>query len=133
MITGVILTHNEESNIVECISHLRPHVTEIILVDTSSTDRTVELASPLVDRVMMHPHVPNFDAARNIAIPVAKFDWLWFVDADEFVPTLTGELVNRWIRRVEPSSKRSTFHSSRISAASGCSIVAGGRVTLAPA
>jgi glycosyltransferase involved in cell wall biosynthesis len=98
MITGVILTHNEEQNIVACIEHLRPHVAEIILVDTESTDRTVEVSRPLVDRVLTHPHVPNFDSARNIAIPEARYDWLWFVDADEHIPELTGELVNRWIR-----------------------------------
>ena len=98
MITGVILTHNEERNIVACIEHLRPHVGEIILVDTESTDRTRELARPLVNRILPHPHVPNFDSARNLAIPAAKFDWMWFVDADEHVTDLTGQLVNRWIR-----------------------------------
>ncbi|HUP78411.1 MAG TPA: glycosyltransferase, partial [Pirellula sp.] len=98
MITGVILTHNEQANIVECIKHLRPHVSELFLLDTDSTDQTVELARPLVDRVLMHPHVPNFDSARNIAIPEARNEWLWFVDADEFVPKITGELVNQWIR-----------------------------------
>jgi len=98
MITGVILTHNEEKNIEKCIAHLRPHVGELILVDTESTDRTVELARPLVDQVLLHPHVANFDAARNLAIPVARHEWLWFVDADEFIPELTGQLVNQWIR-----------------------------------
>jgi hypothetical protein len=58
----------EEQNVVACIEHLRPHVAEILLVDTESTDRTVELARPLVDRVLPHPHVPNFDSARNLAI-----------------------------------------------------------------
>lgn len=98
MITGVVLTHNEEVNIVSCLEHLRPHVDELILVDTSSTDRTIELASPLVDQILTHPHVPNFDSARNLAIPVARFDWLWFVDADEFVSEATGGLVRKWIR-----------------------------------
>lgn len=98
MITGVILTHNEEQHVVACIEHLRPYVAEILLVDTESTDRTVELARPLVDRVLPHPHVPNFDSARNLAIPEASHEWLWFVDADERVPELTGQLVNQWIR-----------------------------------
>ena len=48
-ITGVVLTHNEERNILACLEHLRPHVDEIILVDTTSTDSTVEIARPLVD------------------------------------------------------------------------------------
>ena len=86
MISGVILAHNEEHNIVECIAALRPHVGEILLVDMESSDRTVELAQPLIERVLPNPLVPQFDAARNLAIPEATHDWLWFVDADERIP-----------------------------------------------
>ncbi|MEX0677441.1 MAG: class I SAM-dependent methyltransferase [Pirellulales bacterium] len=98
MISGIILAHNEEHSIVDCIRALRPHVGEVLLIDTESTDRTVELAKRLVDRVLSHPNVPNFDAVRNIAIPEARFDWLWFVDADERIPERTGQLVNELIR-----------------------------------
>lgn len=98
MITGVVLTHNEEQNITSCVEHLRPHVAELILIDTESTDRTVEIARPLVDRILTHPHVPNFDSVRNLAIPEARYDWMWFVDADEHIPALTGQIVNQWIR-----------------------------------
>lgn len=95
MITGVILTHNEEKNIEACIKHLRPHVSEILLLDTESTDRTVELARPLVDRIIVHPHVANFDPVRNQAIPYARHNWLWFVDADELIPPLVGHTINQ--------------------------------------
>ena len=98
MITGVILAHNEEHHVVDCIAALRPHVGELFLVDTESTDQTVALGRPLVDRVLSHPNVPNFDAVRNIAIPEARFEWLWFVDADERIPERTGQLVNDLIR-----------------------------------
>ncbi len=98
MITGVILAHNEEHHIVDCITALRPHVGEVLLIDTESTDRTIELARPLVNRVLSHPNVPNFDSIRNIAIPEGQFDWLWFVDADERIPTRTGRLVNELIQ-----------------------------------
>ena len=69
MITGVILAHNEEHNILQCIAALRPHVGELFLIDTESTDQTAELARPHVDRILSHPNIPNFDAVRNIAIP----------------------------------------------------------------
>ena len=98
MITGVVLARNEEANIVECLECLQPHVGEIILIDMESKDLTVPLAKPLVSKVLRHPVVRNFDAARNIAIPEAKFDWLWFVDADERIPAATGRLVNELIR-----------------------------------
>ncbi|MCH7725476.1 MAG: glycosyltransferase family 2 protein, partial [Planctomycetes bacterium] len=94
MITGVVLARNEEANIVECLQSFRPHVGELILIDMESSDRTVELASPFVDKNLSHPTIPNFDSARNIAIPEARYDWLWFLDADERVPVETGQLVN---------------------------------------
>lgn len=83
MITGVVLARNESLNIVECLNSIRAHVEELILIDMESEDSTVELAEPFVDKILTHPIVPQFDAARNLAIPVAKYDWLWFVDADE--------------------------------------------------
>jgi glycosyltransferase involved in cell wall biosynthesis len=98
MITGVVLARDEERNIVSCLQALRPHVAELILIDMVSSDRTVQLARPYVDRVLTHPLVDNFDAARNIAIPAAIYEWLWFVDADEHIPMETGRQVNELIR-----------------------------------
>lgn len=98
MITGVVLTRNEEANIVGCLEALGPHVAEIILIDMESSDRTVELARPMVSKILSHPRLTNFDGARNIAIPEARHEWLWFVDADERVPARTGEFVGELIR-----------------------------------
>lgn len=99
MITGVVLARNEQRNIVACLERLRPHVDEIILIDMESEDRTVELARPLIDQLLSHERIANFDAARNIAIPAANCDWLWFVDADERIPDATGRLVNQILRQ----------------------------------
>ena len=98
MISGVILARNESENIAECILALRPHVGEVIVIDMESEDETVSLAQPLADKILSHPIQPNFDSARNIAIPEARFDWLWFVDADERIPHQTGQLVNELVR-----------------------------------
>jgi glycosyltransferase involved in cell wall biosynthesis len=97
MFTGVVLARNEAANIVECLTALKTHVEELILIDMESSDGTVELARPLVDQVLTHPLVPNFDAARNDAIPAAKYDWLWFVDADERVSPQVGQVVRQLV------------------------------------
>jgi glycosyltransferase involved in cell wall biosynthesis len=99
MITGVILARNEELNILDCITALRPHVSELLLIDMESADRTVELSRDHVDRILSHPLDPQFDAARNLAIPVARNDWLWFIDADERVPAVTGKWANDFVRQ----------------------------------
>jgi len=97
MLTGVVLARNEAANIVECLTALKTHVEELIVIDMESSDSTVELARPLVDQVLTHPLVPNFDAARNDAIAVAKHDWLWFVDADERVSPRVGQVVRQLV------------------------------------
>jgi FkbM family methyltransferase len=99
MISGVVLARNEQRNIVACLERLRPHVDEVILIDMHSEDRTVELARPLVDQILTHEVIPNFDAARNMAIPAAKHEWLWFVDADEHIPAETGHIINQLVRQ----------------------------------
>lgn len=98
MITGVVLARNEEGNIVQCLEALRPHVAEIFLIDMESSDRTVELARPYVRKVLPHKRVQHFDSARNIAIAEAAHDWLWFVDADEWISEKTGRVVNDLLR-----------------------------------
>ena len=65
MITGVVLARNEEHHIADCLAALRPHVQEIILIDMESSDRTVELAHPLVDQVLIHPLVPHISMPRK--------------------------------------------------------------------
>ena len=74
MISGVVLARNEAHQIVDCLRSLVPHVAEILLVDMESTDPTVELARPFVSQILHHPLIPNFDAARNLAIPAARCD-----------------------------------------------------------
>jgi len=98
MFSGVVLARNEAANIVECLRALRPHVEDLILIDMESSDRTVELARSLVDKVLCHPLVAEFDAARNLAIDEAKYDWLWFVDADERVSPRTADVVRQLVR-----------------------------------
>lgn len=63
-----------------------------------SDDATIELARPLVDKILKHELVSNFDCARNIAIPEASNQWLWFVDADERLSLAIGEVINNLVR-----------------------------------
>ena len=98
MISGVILARNEQTNIVDCVRALRPHVNEIVLIDMESEDETVPLAQPMVDKILNHELIANFDSARNIAISEVKNEWLWFVDADERISEQTGLLVHELIQ-----------------------------------
>ncbi len=99
MITGVVLARNEARHIAACLASLRPHVGELFLIDMESSDETVALAKPYVDKIIPAKKTPNFDAARNLAIPEARFEWLWYLDADERVSQATAQHVQELIQK----------------------------------
>lgn len=90
-IAGVIITLNEEEHIVECIDSLR-WTDEVIIFDSFSTDRTLELAEQTGARILQHPF-ENFGAQRDAALQAIDAEWVFFVDADErSTPELAAEI-----------------------------------------
>ncbi|MFA0962556.1 glycosyltransferase family 2 protein [Roseivirga sp. BDSF3-8] len=83
-ITAIIPTFNEAVHIEEAIKSVR-WADEVIVVDSFSTDGTVDLARPLADRVLEHEYV-NSATQKNWTIPQAKHEWIFLLDADERVP-----------------------------------------------
>jgi len=82
-ITAAVITMNEEENIVEFIKHLRPLVERIVVVDGGSSDKTLELAEPLVDAIKVVPFCGHFGEQKNTAIKMCFTDWILFLDPDE--------------------------------------------------
>lgn len=80
-----IITKDEEKNIERCINSVKNIVDEIVVVDTGSKDKTVEISESLGARVIHTKWEDDFSKARNIAIDNATSDWILFLDADEVV------------------------------------------------
>ena len=84
----VIITHNEEANIGRTLMSVQPLVSdgkgEIIIVDSGSTDRTVEIAELFGARVFVEQW-KGYAAQKNSAIAKATADWILSLDADEEV------------------------------------------------
>ncbi len=78
-----MIAKDEEKNIERCIQSSQGLVDEIVLVDTGSSDNTVELARRLGARVYNYQWDDSFANARNFAISKAESDWLLLLDADE--------------------------------------------------
>ena len=90
-LSAIILTKNEEANIVACI-HCLKWADKVIVLDSGSTDRTVEFARARGAVTYQHPF-RDFAAQRNAALDIVDGDWVLFVDADERVaPKLAAEV-----------------------------------------
>lgn len=80
-ISATIITCDEERNIARAIESLRC-CDEILVVDSGSVDRTVEIAAKLGARVIESPW-PGYAKQKNLAASKAAFDWIFSLDADE--------------------------------------------------
>ncbi|KPU44668.1 SPBc2 prophage-derived glycosyltransferase SunS [Oxobacter pfennigii] len=83
-ISACMIVKNEEDNIERCINSYKDIVNEIIVVDTGSTDRTVDIAKKNGCKVFFYKWDNDFASAKNYAIKEAKGDWIIFLDADEY-------------------------------------------------
>jgi len=91
-ITGLIITLNEEQNVAEVIQNI-DFVDEIIVLDSYSVDKTVEIAQSF-DKVKVYQNkFENFTDQRNLALDYATHNWILFLDADErLTPKLKEEI-----------------------------------------
>lgn len=80
-----MIVKNEEHNLQNCLNSIKDYVDEVIIVDTGSDDRTVEIAKALGAVVVEVPWQNNFSFARNAGLDQAGGDWILFIDADEEV------------------------------------------------
>ena len=88
-----VIAKNEEAMIADCLDSARPFVDEMVVVDTGSTDRTVEIAEAHGARVLHFEWINDFAAARNFAIDNATSDWILMLDADERLAPESGPLL----------------------------------------
>lgn len=82
-ISAVIIAKNEEDKIADCIDSLN-FCNEIILIDNSSSDRTVEIAKRMGANIY-ETKENDFSVLRNIGLKKASMDWIFYIDSDERV------------------------------------------------
>jgi glycosyltransferase involved in cell wall biosynthesis len=93
-ISAVLIVRNEEKNIVRCLESIK-WVDEIILVDQSSTDKTVELAKKYTDKIFITRNKLICNPDREFGITKANNKWILLIEADEVVDeNLKQEIVD---------------------------------------
>jgi len=101
-----MIVKDEEEMLPRCLAAVKDAVDEMIVVDTGSTDRTVEIAESFGAKVLHHEWTGDFSAARNVSFDAATGDWVMYLDADE---VLVDEDVER-LREVTKRTWREAFY-----------------------
>jgi len=96
-----IICFNEERNIGRCL-HSAVWAHEIIVVDSMSTDKTVELARSFTDRIYQRPWA-GYQAQKQFALSKATGDWVLSLDADEKITTALQDEIRSSIK--QPDAK----------------------------
>lgn len=107
-ISVVVLTHNDEKRIVDCLEYLG-FADELIIIDDSSDDRTVELAERFTKNIFIRPLNNNFSNQRNFALNLAHNPWVLFIDSDELV----SEKLKEEIQKKTSTSNMEGFYIKR--------------------
>lgn len=96
-ISAVVITYNEERNIVDCLESIK-WINEIVIVDANSQDKTAEVCRKFTNKIFQRPW-PGFGLQKNFGIEQTTSDWILIVDADERVPVALRDDILEAIRQ----------------------------------
>ena len=114
-LTVVILTKNEEKDIVDAIKNAQKLTDKVLIVDSGSTDKTVALAEANNAKVVYRAWDNDFAAQRNFALEHIDTDWILYLDADE---RMNDELIEN-IAKTVASGKKAMYRLERRNSAFG--------------
>ena len=90
----ILITRNEEANLDDCLASLEGIAQQIVVVDTNSADRTLEIAQNYGAVVSQPADWPGFGPQKNRALELATGEWVLSLDADErLTPALRSEIL----------------------------------------
>ena len=103
-ISQAMIVKNEEKNIAKALSWGKAIVAEQIVVDTGSTDRTVEIAEKMGAKVVFFPWQDDFAEAKNFAISQCQYPWIALLDADEYFDEKDAKKLPEILKKVDRES-----------------------------
>lgn len=105
MISVVLATFNEEASIERCLNSVKDFADEIIVVDGSSTDKTVDIAKKFTKKIITTTNKPNFHINKQMAIDEAKGDLILQLDADEVVDDVLKKFIESTHRQIQSKNE----------------------------
>jgi len=107
-ITAIVLTKNEEANIVDCLKSAS-WCDNILVIDDYSIDKTASLAKKMGAQVIKHHLENDFSKQRNFALKQAQTRWVFFIDADERVPKKLALETQKFIQQADQEGYTGAF------------------------
>ncbi|MDR2593661.1 MAG: glycosyltransferase [Fibromonadaceae bacterium] len=98
-----MIVKNEEKNIGECLKSAKDLADEIIVTDTGSIDKTIEIAKSYGARIEHFEWTKDFSAARNYCISKATSRWIIWIDADDRLPERTVKEFRKMLSKETPN------------------------------
>ena len=99
------IVKNEENNLPRSLDSVKDQVDEIIIVDTGSTDNTIEIAKSYGAKIFESAWNNDFSTPRNMALENATGDWIIFLDADEYFTEQTRKNLRAIIEEGDKHNK----------------------------
>ena len=94
-ISACIIVKNEEQFLEECLNSIKDLADEIIIVDTGSTDKSIEIAKKFTDKRYTFAWINDFAKARNFSLTKATSDWILIIDSDEVIAKKDHPLIKK--------------------------------------
>lgn len=104
-----MIVKNEAAFLEGCLSSLLGHVDEIVIVDTGSSDETLDIARKFDCTLLQQAWRNDFSAARNTALENATSDWILYIDADERIGCPDGVTLRDLLPGTETAAARVRF------------------------
>lgn len=98
-LSACLIVKNEEKNLERCLKSLHGIVDEIVVVDTGSSDRTIEIAGTYGAKIGHFAWNDDFSAARNESLRLATGNWALWIDADEELAPNSSEMLREGLIR----------------------------------
>jgi len=95
LLSLAMIVKNEEATLAHCLESVKPLVDEMVILDTGSTDKTVEIAMGFGALVHNFQWRDDFSAARNESLKHCRGDWVLILDADETIDPMDYEKIKR--------------------------------------
>ena len=107
-VTPLLLAWNEEDNIERCLKRLE-WAAETIVIDSGSTDRTIEICRQFPGVTVIHNRFESFAAQTNFGLSKIRTDWVLSLDADYIMPLDFGQHLERFVLEDDVSGAYASF------------------------